>query len=70
MIQRFIQWLKSLFYSKATIKAKVPTVNSTVKVKRPIFAWTKVSLGTMIRKTAGGRHGWFESNVGIIRKPL
>lgn len=30
----------------------------------------KVVVGKLIRITAGGRHGWFESSVGIIRKPL
>lgn len=30
----------------------------------------KVILGKMIRKTAGGFHAWYESNVGIIRKPI
>ena len=30
----------------------------------------EVIVGKLIRKTPGGRHGWFESNVGIIKKPL
>ena len=30
----------------------------------------EVMLGPLIRKTAGGNHGWYESNVGIIRKPI
>ena len=30
----------------------------------------KVKVKKLIRKTAGGRHGLYESNVGIIRKPL
>ena len=30
----------------------------------------KVKLKRLIKKTAGGRHGFYESNVGVIRKPL
>ena len=30
----------------------------------------KVVLGKLIRVTPGGRHAWYESNVGIIRKPI
>lgn len=34
------------------------------------FSRVGVRVGTLVRKTSGGRHGWFESNVGLIRKPL
>jgi hypothetical protein len=27
-------------------------------------------LGQMVRKTAGRRHALYESNVGVVRKPL
>lgn len=30
----------------------------------------KVEVGQLIKVTAGGKHGWYESNVGNIRKPL
>jgi hypothetical protein len=30
----------------------------------------KAKVGKLLRVTAGGRHGWFNSSVGIIRKPL
>lgn len=30
----------------------------------------KAVVGALIRKTAGGNHGWYESNVGLIRKPI
>ncbi len=31
----------------------------------------KVIIGDLIRKTAGGRHGWYESNLEFpIRKPI
>ena len=30
----------------------------------------KVEIGKLVKITSGGRHGWFESNVGWIRKPL
>ena len=30
----------------------------------------KVKVKKFIKKIAGGRHGLYESNVGIIRKPL
>lgn len=29
-----------------------------------------VSVGAMQRVCPGGAHAWFESNVGLIRKPL
>jgi hypothetical protein len=29
----------------------------------------KVVLGKLIRVTAGGRHAWYESNVGPVKKP-
>lgn len=29
-----------------------------------------VSIGNLVRVTPGKRHAWFESNVGLIRKPL
>lgn len=31
---------------------------------------TKVIIKKLIKETAGGSHGWYESNVGVIRKPL
>lgn len=30
----------------------------------------KVKVGKLIRVTPGGKHGWYESNVGLVRKPL
>jgi hypothetical protein len=30
----------------------------------------KVVIGRFIRLCPGGRHSWFESNVGPIRKPV
>lgn len=27
-------------------------------------------IGKLVRITPGGRHGWYESNVGLIRKPI
>lgn len=29
-----------------------------------------LKIGKLIRKTAGGRHGIFESSVGEVRRPL
>lgn len=31
---------------------------------------TKVVLGKLVKLCPGKRHGWYESNVGIIRKPV
>jgi hypothetical protein len=31
---------------------------------------SSVRLGKMLRICSGGRHAWFDSNVGVIRKPL
>jgi hypothetical protein len=36
----------------------------------PSFFRTRVVLGEMVRRTPGGNHAWYESNVGIIRKPI
>lgn len=33
-------------------------------MKKPVI------LGKKIKVTSGGRHAWYESNVGVIRKPL
>lgn len=30
----------------------------------------KVVLGELVRVTPGGRHAYYESNVGLIRKPI
>ncbi len=30
----------------------------------------KLQIGKLVRKTAGGRHGVFETEIGNIRKPL
>jgi len=30
----------------------------------------KVVIGKIIKKTPGGHHAWYESNVGKIRKPI
>jgi hypothetical protein len=30
----------------------------------------KVKIGKLVRVTPGKRHGWYESNIGLIRKPL
>lgn len=30
----------------------------------------KVTLGKLIKLTPGKRHGLFESNVGVVRKPI
>ena len=45
-------------------------MQKTKETKKIISGKKKVKLGKLIRKTPGGRHGWFESNVGIIKKPL
>lgn len=45
---------------------KTATLTSTVQQVLRI----KPTIGVLIRITPGGRHGWFESNVGPLRKPL
>ncbi len=32
--------------------------------------YTKVKLGELVRVTAGGHHAYYNSNVGLIRKPI
>ena len=40
------------------------------KYKRLIPLKVKVEVYEMVRMCAGGRHAWYNSNVGIIRKPI
>lgn len=35
-----------------------------------LFGRKKVSLTGVVRVCPGGRHAWFASNVGVIRKPI
>lgn len=30
----------------------------------------KIKVGKLVKVTSGKRHGWYESNIGLIRKPL
>jgi len=41
-----------------------PTGREKMQMKKK-----QVVIGKMIRVCAGGRHAWFESNVGPVRKP-
>jgi len=36
----------------------------------PRRKWSRVSVSAISRICPGGRHAWFESNVGLIRKPI
>lgn len=29
-----------------------------------------IELGELVKITSGKRHGWYKSNVGLVRKPL
>lgn len=31
---------------------------------------SRVSVTSIVRVCSGGRHAWFESNVGLVRKPI
>lgn len=30
----------------------------------------RVEVGELVRVSPGGKHGWYKTNVGVIRKPL
>lgn len=49
----------------STVSGK--TLKPTLKPKAKA---AKVVLGDRVKDCPGGRHAWFESNVGVIRKPL
>lgn len=44
-------------------------VRSPLKVER-LLKKRQVKIRGIVRQTAGGRHFWCESNVGLIRKPI
>lgn len=45
-------------------------VKRVVNVVTPFSKKSQVIIGELIRKTPAGRHGWYQSNVGPVRKPL
>jgi hypothetical protein len=57
IINKVWQWLVSFFKPKSEAPVVLPVSN-------------RVSVYELVRVTAGGRHGWFKSSVGLIRKPL
>ncbi|MFA6568120.1 MAG: hypothetical protein WCS96_07905 [Victivallales bacterium] len=40
------------------------------RMKQAVSIKSKISLGNLISVCPGKRHGWYESNVGPVRKPL
>ena len=68
-MKALFETIKELFKSKP--QAKVVVHTEPLKPEEPRKnGKVKVLRGKLIRVTAGGRHGYFESNVGIIKKPL
>ncbi len=41
-----------------------------MKEKIPMKKKIKVVLGKLVKICAGKHHAWYESNVGLIRKPI
>ena len=50
-------WFLSLF--RQPIQQVVPTLSNR-----------GIEIGNLVKITSGKRHVWYESNLGIIRKPL
>jgi hypothetical protein len=51
----------------------IPTIhgpNVSVMYTSRMKPITKLKIGKLIRITAGGRHGIYESKIGPVRKPL
>lgn len=46
--------------------ARMKEIHSRNKPKKHV----PVRLSRMISKCPGGKHAWFESNVGLVRKPI
>lgn len=59
-IKKFFLWL----FGRGGIK------QSKYKYQPLIPLKVKVRVYEMVRMCSGGRHAWYNSNVGIIRKPL
>ncbi len=52
-------------------RKKKKQITATVKTRH--FAFDdrkKVEIEELIKKTPNGRHAWYKTNVGIIRKPI
>jgi hypothetical protein len=58
IVQRFWVRIKGLFKKQRSVEAAA------------LPASKGVAIYNLIQVTAGGRHGWFNSSVGPIRKPL
>lgn len=50
----------------------LPMVDAYImsRPRRPRRLRRKVKVGAMLRLCPGGRHAWFDSNVGPVRKPV
>lgn len=59
--KELIRWVGWLMRDEFPRRAKRP---------RPNTIRSHALIGNLVRVCPGGRHGWFETNVGIVRKPL
>lgn len=55
-------WVAALMRKRAGILPRLREYKKAIR--------DKVQVGVLVRITPGGRHAWYESNVGLIRKPL
>lgn len=54
-------WFEALMRKRAGILPRLREYKKAIR--------DKVKVGVLVRITPGGRHAWYESNVGLIRKP-
>lgn len=60
MIKKFISWLRSLFFEKP-LTDQLRAVTKVITEKMTIY--------DLVRVCPGGRHAWYNSSIGLVRKP-
>lgn len=68
-MKKVIAWLKSLLSPKKKEMVNLHDFLSKYD-PTPVVKKENVVVGEMIRVCKGGKHAWYNSNVGVIRKPI
>lgn len=63
-----IEYIKNLFKAK-TVPVKNPRPSLMKRIIEP-DKFEKVEIISLAKKTAGRHHAWYNTNVGLIRKPI